>query len=191
MRIGFRRQTTMIGLVSILLLSNGAAWAAPLLEFGPVGRWIAGGAAVGVPLTLTCGPADLAAAAEPTVDSVFVAVRQAVGDVTASGTGFIEAPLCDGTLRSMEVPVAADPGSRPFRPGHAFAQVSLTTCPGLVPGQVVAGIPTASARLASGLTTRSANRLVPSAAGPAVGDGEQCSTISTTAQIFILPSVEA
>jgi hypothetical protein len=132
MALRYIRRLTALVVPAVLLLANGAT-AGAALEVAPFGRVVANGAGVGIPVAVTCD-----AAGEGAIQSLFVQLRQAVGDAIASGIGFAEDFVCDGTPQPTTVPVFADPGSRPFTAGEAAVQVSLAVCsstpePGPVP----------------------------------------------------------
>jgi hypothetical protein len=116
--------------VTVTLLMASPASAQSWVGVGPAAELVAGGAEVDIPLSVACDPAG-----PGEVRSVSVEVRQAGGDVVASGNAYEDDPPCDGELRDMTVPVLADPGSRPFRAGDAAVHASLTQC-SFAPGAV-------------------------------------------------------
>jgi hypothetical protein len=118
----YLRRLVPAAMAIVPLLATTAA-AHTTLEMGKVANLIANGAALGVPLTVACEPVPPGGAT-----NVFVQVRQAAGDVVASGNGFLDALPCDDTAHPIGVHVLADPGSRPFRAGPAVVQASLAVC---------------------------------------------------------------
>ncbi len=80
---------------------------------------VARGAAVDVPLEITCN-------ATGTV-SVYVTVTQRVGGGVASGTGFTEV-ACSGAGQRVIVRVAASPSGRSFKQGTAVIEAEVYGC---------------------------------------------------------------
>ena len=109
--------------VTVTLLMASPASAQPWVDVGPVADLVAGGAEVDIPLSVACDPTG-----PGEVRSISVQVRQAAGDIVASGSAYEDDPPCDGQLHDITVAVLADAGSRPFRAGDAAVQAMLTQC---------------------------------------------------------------
>ncbi|MEV4766967.1 hypothetical protein AB0J89_30465 [Micromonospora chokoriensis] len=94
---------------------DGAPLTAVLL--GGSGRIDASGAAIFVPITLTCS--------QKTGVDLTVKVAQAIGDSMRTGTTTRKV-VCDGTTQKVRIAVTAT--ERPFAPGVAFGVVTGNSC---------------------------------------------------------------
>jgi hypothetical protein len=92
----------------------------PVVEIGARAVLQAEGAAIIVPVRVTCGPG----ATEP--GFLVVQVSQRVGNRIAVGSGTLSNISCDGELQRVRVPTLAQ--NRPFRRGVAFAVADLFVC---------------------------------------------------------------
>jgi hypothetical protein len=120
----------------------GAASAQAALDVGDAATLLADGAAVGVPVTVTCDPlpAPLPGTLAPS-QHIDVAVFEVVGHHIAFGLGDEQIFTCDGTPQDVTVFVTPAPMAavfaKPFGEGDAFAAASLETCVGAsLPGPV-------------------------------------------------------
>ncbi|MFG1917041.1 hypothetical protein [Micromonospora sp. NPDC048898] len=84
------------------------------------GKIDASGAAVFVPITLTCS--------QRTSVDLTVKVAQAIGDTMRTGTT-IRKVVCDATTQKVRIAVTAT--ERPFAPGVAFGVVTGSSCDAL------------------------------------------------------------
>lgn len=92
----------------------------PVVHIGARAILQARGAAIIVPVRVTCGPG----ATSPGFLSVQVSQR--VGNRIAVGFGFLSNVSCNGETRRIRVPTLAQ--NRPFRVGVAFAVANLDVC---------------------------------------------------------------
>jgi hypothetical protein len=92
----------------------------PVIRIGANATLQARGAAIIVPVRVTCGPG----ATSPGFLSVQVSQR--VGNQIAVGFGFLNNVTCNGETRRVRVPTLAQ--NRPFRVGVAFGVATLDVC---------------------------------------------------------------
>jgi hypothetical protein len=92
----------------------------PVVKIGSRATLEARGAAIIVPVRVTCGPG----ATKP--GFLVVHVSQRVGNQIAVGSGTLSNVSCDGALHRVRVPTLAL--NRPFRRGAAFAVTNLLVC---------------------------------------------------------------
>ncbi|MEV1113244.1 hypothetical protein AB0I95_32080 [Micromonospora sp. NPDC049751] len=129
-----RRPLLAIGLAAagaVLALAPSASASAPqsaaiegaplsAVALGGSGKIDASGAAVFVPVTLTCS--------QPTQVDLTVKVAQAIGDSMRTGTTNRKV-FCDATTQKVRIAVTAT--ERPFAPGVAFGVVTGNSCDAL------------------------------------------------------------
>jgi hypothetical protein len=82
------------------------------------GRLVGGGAALWVPVDVSCNAAQYA--------YVNIGITEAVGGRIASGTGYANV-ACIGAHQVISIPVVASPG-RAFAPGRAVATTGIGGC---------------------------------------------------------------
>ncbi|MFI6263108.1 hypothetical protein [Micromonospora sp. NPDC051006] len=99
-------------------LSDGAPLTA--VSLGGAAKIDANGAAIHVPITLTCS--------QPTQVDLTVKVAQAIGDTVRTGTTTRKV-ACDGTTQRIRI--AVTPVDRPYAPGVAFGTVTGNSCDAL------------------------------------------------------------
>ncbi|MFG1840174.1 hypothetical protein ACGFH8_17185 [Micromonospora sp. NPDC049175] len=101
------------------LRAGAAVDGAPLtaVVLGGSGKIDASGAAVVVPVNLTCS--------QPTQVDLTVKVAQAIGDTMRTGTTTRKVP-CEATTQKVRIAVTAT--ERPFAPGVAFGVVTGNSC---------------------------------------------------------------
>jgi hypothetical protein len=183
-----RRLIPLVAMASILM--TGMATAGPAVEIGPGARLVADGAALEIPLLVSCDSEGAAG-----MRSLFVQVRQAGGDAVASGSGFTDSLDCNGSLQEVGVAVLADPGSRPFHIGEAAVQAGLSICSSL-PGASVPAVPGARTPAPASTGVRQAVPPPVAPADPPPGDepaplpppdGRPCTTVNVSAVVFVHP----
>lgn len=105
------------------VLAGPAAMAGALetLNLGDTGELVARGAAVLVPIEVTCGEAS----PSPFASSVVVQVRQRTGNHITEGSGSARL-VCDGTPQTVEALVTAQ--DTPFKPGSALVTANTFIC---------------------------------------------------------------
>ena len=89
------------------------------VSIGPAATLEAKGAAVSVPVTVTC-PAF-------TTATLSVSLTQRVGNSAVSGNRYVQV-RCTGAPQQEVVHVVAQSGSRTFKNGSAFAEAELFGC---------------------------------------------------------------
>ena len=129
------RRTTMRRIMKLAAapLAGAAAMAAVLagpaaianasgaMNLGDTGQLVAKGAAVLVPIEVTCGQAS----SPPMSSSVIVAVHQRTGNHITEGSGSARL-VCDGTAQTVEALVTAE--DTPFKPGTALVTANTFIC---------------------------------------------------------------
>ncbi|MEH1169696.1 hypothetical protein V6V47_30390 [Micromonospora sp. CPCC 205539] len=131
-----RRPLLTIGLIvagATLAVTPSASASAPLraaaladgapltaVALGGTGKIDASGAAVFVPVSLTCS--------QPTQVDLTVKVAQAIGESVRTGTTTRKVP-CDATTQKVRIAVTAT--ELPFAPGVAFGAVTGNSCDAL------------------------------------------------------------
>lgn len=147
---GWTRVATAVsaGGVAVILLASGAD-AAPRIQVGTPSLVLADGAAVAVPVRVSCDPG--------TRPSVNVQISQRSGRQVASAFGSESDIVCDGTPKVVQVFVHAQ--TLAFSRGVAFVTASLFSCtgfpfPGPVSGSPIFGPPTSDCTAKSSRTTR-------------------------------------
>ncbi|WP_433120215.1 hypothetical protein [Micromonospora sp. CA-246542] len=131
-----RRPLFAVGLAAagaVLALASSASASAPVrvgaatdgapltaVVLGGIGKIDASGAAVFVPVTLTCS--------QPTQVDLTVKVAQAIGDTMRTGTTTRKV-ACDANTQKVRIAVTAT--ERPFAPGVAFGVVTGNSCDAL------------------------------------------------------------
>ncbi len=114
-------------IATLLVGSATAASATHTVEVGDTGTLIAKGAAVIVPVTVTCDPSTAPPFPFPGPggSSVTVSVTQRSGNRIAQGYGGT-AVTCDGTPQTVNVRLTAN--QAPFKPGTALATATMFQC---------------------------------------------------------------
>ena len=111
---------------ALLVGSATGASATHTVEIGDTGTLLAKGAAVIVPVTVTCGPGTLPPFPVPgPSSSLSISITQRSGNRIAQGYG--GAPVtCDGTAQTVDVLVTAN--AAPFKHGTAVVTVTMFEC---------------------------------------------------------------
>jgi hypothetical protein len=132
-----------VAVVASLPSAAGAAGGKAIVTLGKVGELLARGAAVGVPVHVTCSLPTVPAG-QSLSQNVSVQLNEVVaGNIIQEGYGNESEFPCDGGPHSITVFVAASSGAgplggspaHPFSGGTAFAsaQMSICTMPGIFP----------------------------------------------------------
>ena len=104
------------GSVAVAVLSSPQFWQ---VQIGPIATLQAKGAAVSVPLTMTCPAGSFA--------SLDVSLTQRVGNKSVTGSRSTS-PQCTGQEQALVLNITAQSGSRTFKTGEAFAEASIFGC---------------------------------------------------------------
>jgi hypothetical protein len=104
------------GSAAVAVLSSPEVWS---LQIGPEAVLQAKGAAVSVPVRITCPQGRTA--------SLDLTLTQRIGNQAVSGSRF-QSVQCTGSEQTVVVNVVAQTGSRTFKTGPAFVDASLSSC---------------------------------------------------------------
>lgn len=104
------------GSAAVAVLSSPQFWQ---VQIGPTATLQARGAAVSVPLTLTCPAGSFA--------SLDVTLTQRVGNKSVTGSRSTS-PQCTGQEQALVLNITAQSGSRTFKTGQAFAEATIFGC---------------------------------------------------------------
>jgi hypothetical protein len=104
------------GSVAVAVLSSPELWH---VAIGPTATLQARGAAVSVPVTVTCPAGSFAA--------LDLSLTQRAGNQVVTGSRSTS-PQCTGAEQALVINVTAQTGSRAFKRGEAFVEATLFGC---------------------------------------------------------------